>query len=84
MREEVHYTDITRVYRALRVIIEKWSDLPREQIFVDLTAGTKMMSVGLAKAAYALDLGTIYIESDYEQNRPKPGTQRLIDPHRSV
>ncbi len=80
LREEVHYTDIKQVYRALRAIIEKWSDLPREQILVDLTAGTKVMSVGLAKAAYVLDLGTIYIESDYEQNRPKPGTQRLIDP----
>lgn len=82
LRAEVRYTDITQVYRALRVIIEKWSDLPRKQILVDLTAGTKVMSVGLAKAAYVLDLGTIYIESDYEQNqnRPKPGTQRLIDP----
>ncbi|OAN43899.1 CRISPR-associated protein [Chloroflexus islandicus] len=80
LREEVHYTDIKQVYRALRTIIGKWSDLPREQMLVDLTAGTKVMSVGLAKAAYALDLGTIYIESDYQQNKPVPGTQRLIDP----
>ncbi|WP_322489852.1 TIGR02710 family CRISPR-associated CARF protein [Chloroflexus sp.] len=80
LRKTARYTDINQVYRALRAIIEDWSDLPREQILVDLTGGTKMMSVGLAKAAYALDLDTIYIESDYQQNKPVPGTQRLIAP----
>lgn len=38
------------------------------------------MTVGLAKAAYVLGLGTVYIESDYEQNRVIPGSQRLIEP----
>lgn len=80
LRKTARYTDINQVYRALRAIIEDWSDLPRAQILVDLTGGTKMMSVGLAKAAYALDLDTIYIESDYQQNKPVPGTQRLIAP----
>lgn len=80
LRTTAHYTDINQVYRALRTIIDRWADLPREQILVDLTGGTKIMSVGLAKAAYVLRLGTIYIESEYEQNRPKPGTQRLIEP----
>lgn len=38
------------------------------------------MTVGLAKAAYVLGLGTVYIESDYEQNRVIAGSQRLIEP----
>ncbi len=75
-----HYTDVNQVYRELRAVIEEWSDLDRGQILVDLTAGTKPMTVGLAKAAYVLSLGAIYIESDYEQNRVVPGSQRLIDP----
>ncbi len=75
-----HYTDVTQVYRELRAVIEEWSDLNRDQILVDLTAGTKPMTVGLAKAAYVLGLGAIYIESDYEQNQVVPGSQRLIDP----
>ncbi|GIV94565.1 MAG: TIGR02710 family CRISPR-associated CARF protein [Chloroflexus sp.] len=74
------YTDINQVYRELRAVIEAWSDLEREQILVDLTGGTKPMTVGLAKAAYVLGLGTVYIESDYAQNRVIPGTQRLIEP----
>ncbi|MCX7860499.1 MAG: TIGR02710 family CRISPR-associated CARF protein [Chloroflexus sp.] len=80
LRKTVSYTDINQVYRELRAIIEEWSAVPRADILVDLTGGTKMMSVGLAKAAYVLGLGTIYIESDYQQNRPVPGTQRLLDP----
>ncbi|WP_298821627.1 TIGR02710 family CRISPR-associated CARF protein [Chloroflexus sp.] len=76
-----HYTDINQIYRQLRaVVIDAWSDLARSEILVDLTAGTKIMSVGLAKAAYILDLGTIYIESDYSQNQVVPGSQRLITP----
>jgi CRISPR-associated protein (TIGR02710 family) len=75
-----HYTDVNQVYRELRAVIEEWCDLDRDQILVDLTAGTKPMTVGLAKAAYVLGLGTIYIESDYEQNQVVPGSQRLIDP----
>ncbi|WP_322814040.1 TIGR02710 family CRISPR-associated CARF protein [Chloroflexus sp.] len=74
------YTDINQVYRELRAVIEAWSDLERDQILVDLTGGTKPMTVGLAKAAYVLGLRTVYIESDYEQNRVIPGSQRLIEP----
>ncbi len=80
--KEAHYTDINQIYRLLRtVIIDEWSDLKREEILVDLTAGTKLMSVGLAKAAYILNLGTLYIESKYtDQNQVEPGSQRLIAP----
>ncbi|RMF46736.1 MAG: TIGR02710 family CRISPR-associated protein, partial [Bacteroidetes bacterium] len=48
LRTTAHYTDINQVYRELRTIIDRWADLPREQILVDLTGGTKIMSVGLA------------------------------------
>ncbi len=78
--ESASYTDVNQVYRALRNVIQQWPDLPRDQILVDLTGGTKLMTVGLAKAAYVLDLRAIYIESDYEQNRVIPGSQRLIEP----
>lgn len=78
------HTDTLQVYRSLRAIIEAWSDLPRAEIAVDLTGGTKPMSVGLAKAAYVLGIDTLYIESDFTPppgpRRPLPGTQRLAPP----
>jgi CRISPR-associated protein (TIGR02710 family) len=80
------HTDILQIYRSLRDLIERWSDLAREAIAVDLTGGTKPMSVGLAKAAYVLKIATLYIESDFTTDEATgkrvliPGSQRLIPP----
>lgn len=78
------HTDILQVYRSLRAIIAAWADLPRAEIAVDLTGGTKPMSVGLAKAAYVLGIEALYIESDFMSDGgrviPRPGTQRLAPP----
>ncbi|PDW04672.1 TIGR02710 family CRISPR-associated CARF protein [Candidatus Viridilinea mediisalina] len=79
------HSNILQMYGSLRKIIDAWSDLPREQIAVDVTGGTKLMSVGLAKAAYVLKITTLYIESEFApdangRNVPQPGTQGLVLP----
>jgi CRISPR-associated protein (TIGR02710 family) len=78
------HTDPLQIYRSLREIIAAWVDLPRSQVAVDLTGGTKPMSVGLAKAAYVLEIETLYIESDFAVQGGRrlllPGTQRLVPP----
>ncbi len=73
------------VYQGLRQLIERWADLDRSTIAVDVTGGLKPMSVGVEKAAHLLGLPTIYIESDYGPGPdgrfgPIAGTQRLIIP----
>lgn len=83
-RYDEDHTDPLQIYRSLRKIIEAWSDLPRERLAVDVTGGTKPMSIGLAKAAYVLNLPTLYVESEYvsagdgaERKVPRPGSQHL-------
>lgn len=73
------------VYQGMRRLMERWADLPRATIAVDVTGGLKPMSVGVEKAAHLLELATLYIESDYGPGpdgrfAPIPGTQRLILP----
>lgn len=69
-------------YQGLDDVLKAWPDLPHETIAVDLTGGKSTMTVGMAKAAYLLDLPSIYIESDPEPalNVPAPGTQRFERP----
>jgi CRISPR-associated protein (TIGR02710 family) len=79
------HTDALQIYRSLRTVIEAWADLPRDRLAVDLTGGTKPMSVGLAKAAYVLGIPALYIESDFGSDPsgrsvPIPGSQRLVVP----
>lgn len=64
-RYDEDHTDPLQIYRSLRKIIEAWNDLPRERLAVDVTGGTKPMSIGLAKAAYVLNLPALYVESTY-------------------
>ncbi|NOK59510.1 MAG: hypothetical protein GFH27_549285n34 [Chloroflexi bacterium AL-W] len=76
--------DTQEIYKLLRVIFDRW---PTDCTYaVDVTGGTKPMTVGLAKAAYLLELPTIYVASDYneETNRIVKDTQRftiLPDPY---
>jgi len=81
------HTDPLQIYRSLRTIIEAWNDLPRARLAVDVTGGTKPMSIGLAKAAYVLNLPALYVESTYvsandgtERKVPAPGSQYLAPP----
>lgn len=81
------HTDPLQIYRSLRAVIEAWNDLPRERLAVDVTGGTKPMSIGLAKAAYVLNLPALYVESTYvsandgtERKVPAPGSQYLAPP----
>ena len=89
LRWACHAEDHTRtlqIYRSLRTIIRAWEDLPHREIAVDVTGGTKPMSVGLAKAAYMLAIEALYIESDFTppdsggRRQLIPGSQRLAPP----
>jgi CRISPR-associated protein (TIGR02710 family) len=82
---EGDHSTTLRVYEGVKAIMERWGDLDRRQIVVDVTGGLKPMSVGLEKAAHLLSLATIYIESDYgplpdSKFGPIAGSQRLIVP----
>lgn len=74
------HSDVLSVYTGLRSVIERWRDLERHEIAVDLTGGKAMMKVGLAKAAHVLRLASVYVDSDYDNNRPVRGTQRFAMP----
>ncbi len=68
------------VYTGLCEVPDRWSNLDRQEIAVDLTGGKSTMTVGLAKAAHVLRLPAVYVDSDYADGRPVPGTQRLAMP----
>jgi CRISPR-associated protein, TIGR02710 family len=74
------YSSVLRVYTGLRTVLDRWRDLERHEIAVDLTGGKSTMTVGLAKAAHVLRLTAVYVDSDYADGRPVPGTQRLATP----
>jgi len=74
------HSNVLSVYTGLRAVLDRWNDLERHEIAVDLTGGKSTMTVGLAKAAHVLRLASVYIDSDYANNRPIPGTQRLAIP----
>lgn len=74
------HSDVLSVYTGLRAVLDRWSDLDRHEIAVDLTGGKATMTVGLAKAAHVLRLASVYVDSDYDKNRPIRGTQRFAMP----
>lgn len=74
------YSGVLSVYTGLREVLDRWRDLDRHEIAVDLTGGKSTMTVGLAKAAHVLRLAAVYVDSDYADGRPVPGTQRLAIP----
>jgi CRISPR-associated protein (TIGR02710 family) len=76
---EGDYTSVTNVYQGLRNVLTMWSDLSRPEIAVDVTAGMKQMSIGLAQAAHLEHLTTVYVKSEYDKvaNRVKPGSQEF-------
>src|SRR5689334_4755590 len=59
-RQPLKGMSTTEVYEALKALLDRWHDLPRESIAADVTGGTKPMTVGLAKAAHVLNLPTLY------------------------
>ncbi len=74
---EGDFSEILSVYEGLNEILLAWNDLPRAEIAVDLTAGKTTMSVGLAKAAHALGITSVYVNSTYKGVIPTPGTQKF-------
>jgi CRISPR-associated protein (TIGR02710 family) len=74
------HSNVLSVYTGLRAVLDRWSDLARHEIAVDLTGGKATMTVGLAKAAHVLRLASVYVDSDYDANRPIQGTQRFAMP----
>lgn len=79
--ERDHATTLA-TYQGLDDVLRAWPDLPRATIAIDLTGGKSTMTVGMAKAAYLLDLPSVYIESETDPalNIPIPGTQRFERP----
>lgn len=77
---EGDFSDGLNMYMGLRSILDLWNDLPRECIAVDLTGGKSTMTVALSKAAYALSLSEVYIDSEYEGTQVVEGTQQLKSP----
>lgn len=73
------HASVLNTYRGLKLVLQEWHDLPTESVAIDLTAGKSTMTVGLTKAAHILGIGSIYIDSDYdERNQIIQGSQRLV------
>ena len=54
------------------------------QLAIDLTGGTKPMSIGAQNAAKSLDIPAFYLSVDYDTDTqlPIPGTESLVEMHR--
>ena len=52
-----------------------------DQLAIDLTGGTKPMSIGAQNAARSLDIPAFYLSVDYDQDtgEPVPGTESLLE-----
>ena len=52
-----------------------------DQLAIDLTGGTKPMSIGAQNAARSLDIPAFYLSVDYDQDtgEPVPGTELLLE-----
>lgn len=73
------HSSITAIYEGVRDIFDYWKGLgiKQSEIFLDLTGGMSTMTVGAAKSAHVLDLSSIYITSQYQNNKIIEGSQRI-------
>jgi hypothetical protein len=62
---------------AMKMRIDK--ELRKDQMAIDLTGGTKPMSIGAQNAAVSLGIAAYYLSADYdlETHMPIPGTENL-------
>jgi CRISPR-associated protein (TIGR02710 family) len=79
-------TDTLSVYRAVKHAYERY---PGQRIAVDITGGTKAMSVGVAMAGSVIGADSIYIESRFDKDIQDrlPGSEqpdRLPDPYTTL
>lgn len=72
--------DIKDVIKETKMLIE-WmleKGISRERIVVDVTGGLTPMSLGAFLAAMEYNIDCQYIKSEYDDNKPIPGTQEAI------
>ncbi len=62
---------------AMKMRVDK--QLRKDQMAIDLTGGTKPMSIGAQNAAVSLGIAAYYLSADYdlETHMPLPGTENL-------
>ncbi len=79
-------TDTISVYRAVKQVYERYAG---RRIAVDITGGTKAMSVGVAMAGSIIGADSIYIESKFDKDIQDrlPGSEKpdlLPDPYTTL
>lgn len=79
-------TDTLSVYRAVKSVYERYQN---QRIAVDITGGTKAMSVGVAMAGSVTGADSIYIESKFDRSLQDrlPGSEQaniLPDPYTTL
>lgn len=80
---DIHERDPISVYQAVKHVYQHY---PNKRIAVDITGGTKAMSVGVAMAGSLVGADSIYIESSFDKHIQDryPGSEqpyRLPDPY---
>jgi hypothetical protein len=73
-------TNVTEVRAHVQQLIG-WMEgkgVPRSKLLVDLTGGTAVVSVGAYMAAADAKVDTIYVWSQYHENKPLEGSQRVL------
>ncbi len=80
---DIHERDPISVYQAVKHVYQRY---PNKRIAVDITGGTKAMSVGVAMAGSLIGADSIYIESSFDKHIQDryPGSEqpyRLPDPY---
>jgi hypothetical protein len=75
-------TDPLDIYKIVKAELDKLQaeDGQRPTAIIDITGGRKVMSAAAALAAWQLELGLCYVDSDFDPvaRRPIPGSDRLL------
>lgn len=73
-------TNIDEIKMTTKLIVDwfKQKNINEDEILLDLTAGTALMSVASFIAADEQHIDTLYLYSEYEKNLPIKGTQKPI------
>lgn len=83
-KKEVDPTNIKEIKESVSHILE-WmrKRFSNNEIVVDITGGTAVMSCGAFEAAkeYGVDIQYIFSDYDYEKNKVKPDTQKALIVH---
>ena len=78
-KHKIHETDPIDIYRVIKSVYLSWGR--PEQMYIDITGGTKAMSAAASLAGTMVNVQVIYVASDdylLDFRKPRPGSERMV------